>query len=125
MAKLRKQQRLFAEEYIKDLHGEKSAIRAGYSKKSARVQASQLLTRPNIKAYIEELRERATSENILTSIQIKEMLSARAQESLDQIGLKAIDILNRMQGEYVDKSEIKVDGEVKFASLGDYYKSLK
>lgn len=47
-----KQQR-FCEEYIIDWNGNKAAIRAGYSPRSARAQASTLLTKPNIQAYIQ------------------------------------------------------------------------
>lgn len=37
-------------EYLVDLNATQAAIRAGYSKKTARFQASALLTNPNIEA---------------------------------------------------------------------------
>ena len=46
-------QRRFADEYIKDCNSTQAAIRAGYSRKTARVQASDLLTKPDIRAYID------------------------------------------------------------------------
>lgn len=45
----------FCEEYVKDLNGTQAMIRAGYSERSAKVQASTLLTKPNVKSYIAEL----------------------------------------------------------------------
>jgi phage terminase small subunit len=45
----------FAREYVIDLNGEKAAIRAGYAPKSAKVTASRLLTKANVKAIIAEL----------------------------------------------------------------------
>jgi phage terminase small subunit len=43
---------LFVREYLKDLNGTQAAIRAGYSAKTAKVQASQLLTRLNVQEAI-------------------------------------------------------------------------
>lgn len=42
----------FIDEYLIDLNGAQAAIRAGYSRKSARIQACQLLTNPNIAAEV-------------------------------------------------------------------------
>jgi len=45
-------QKTFCQEYIVDFNGAQSAIRAGYSKKTAKVKASQLLTIINIQSEI-------------------------------------------------------------------------
>ena len=45
-------QKTFCQEYIIDFNGAQSAIRAGYSKKTAKVKASQLLTIINIQSEI-------------------------------------------------------------------------
>jgi len=50
---LRARERRFVEEYLVDLKGEAAAIRAGYSPKTARGQASRLLTKVNISAALE------------------------------------------------------------------------
>ncbi|MFK0335385.1 terminase small subunit [Rhizobium sp. NPDC090275] len=44
---------LFVAEYLKDFHGQNAAIRSGYSKKSARVQAAALLSRDDVKAELD------------------------------------------------------------------------
>lgn len=49
---------LFAYEYAIDLNGEQAAIRAGYSPKTARVQASRLLTRANVQEILAKLKEK-------------------------------------------------------------------
>lgn len=47
-------QRRFAEQYAIDLNGTKAAIRAGYSRKTARSIASENLTRPAVRAAIKK-----------------------------------------------------------------------
>lgn len=43
---------LFAQEYLVDQNGTQAAIRAGYSAKSAQVQASKMLLDPIVKEYL-------------------------------------------------------------------------
>ena len=49
------QHELFCQEYLIDLNGTKAAKRAKYSEKTARIQASQLLSKLNIQQRIGEL----------------------------------------------------------------------
>lgn len=51
-----KQQR-FCEEYVIDYNGTRAAIAAGYSKNTAKEIASENLTKPNIKSYIDEIQK--------------------------------------------------------------------
>ena len=55
MARRISRHEFFAREYVKDLNGTRAAIAAGYGKKTARVTASQLLTKPNIQKLLAEL----------------------------------------------------------------------
>ena len=56
MAKLKDEQwEIFCQEYVVDFNGTRAAIKAGYTKKSARVQANRLLTNDNIQRRIKEL----------------------------------------------------------------------
>ena len=48
-----KQQR-FCDEYLVDLNATQAAIRAGYSKKTAKAIGSENLTKPDIKEYIDQ-----------------------------------------------------------------------
>lgn len=61
----------FCNEYIKDMNATQAAIRAGYSEKTARSQGSTLLTNPNIKSRVAELREAYFNENIMTAQQVE------------------------------------------------------
>lgn len=54
-SKLNPKQTAFCEEYILDFNGTQAAIRAGYSKKTAAIQAFDLLRKPNIQQKIQEL----------------------------------------------------------------------
>ena len=53
MAKLTAKQQRFCDEYLIDLNATQAAIRAGYSKKTARKIGQENLTKPDIKQYIE------------------------------------------------------------------------
>ena len=53
MAELTPKQQRFCDEYLVDYNATQAAIRAGYLKKSARVQASKLLTNTNVQAYLQ------------------------------------------------------------------------
>ena len=72
MAELRnKKHEKFCNEYIKDMNATQAAIRAGYSEKTAGVQASKLLKIVNIKARVKELRDAYFNENIMTAQQVE------------------------------------------------------
>jgi len=57
----------FVEEYLVDLNGTQAAIRAGYSKGTAKVTASRLLTDDNVAGAIAELRARMSAKLELTA----------------------------------------------------------
>lgn len=54
MAKMTAKQKRFCDEYLTDLNATQAAIRAGYSENTARQIATENLTKPSIKKYIEE-----------------------------------------------------------------------
>lgn len=66
--------KLFVAEYVKDFRGTQAAIRAGYSAKSAKQQASRHLARPEVQAYIAELMKAAGGDLEITAARtIKEI----------------------------------------------------
>lgn len=72
--KLNPKQRLFAKEYLKDLNATQAAIRAGYSKKTAAIQAHDLLRKPNIAAQVQkEMDERSKRTEITIDRVLKEL----------------------------------------------------
>lgn len=74
--KLTVKQRRFADEYIICGNATEAAIKAGYSKKTASVMASENLTKPNIKKYIDERLEAIQNDKIADQREVMEFLTA-------------------------------------------------
>jgi len=80
---LDKKQKRFCEQYILDFNATRAAIKAGYSKDSARSIGCQLLTKVNIKHEINELIEKRKEKLIVN----QEMIIAElAKLSFSDIG---------------------------------------
>ncbi|HUU16524.1 MAG TPA: terminase small subunit [Sedimentisphaerales bacterium] len=74
MGKLTDKQERFCQEYIIDLNATQAAIRAGYSKKTARIKGCQLLTKVNIQNKIQKLKaERSDRVQIEADSVVKEL----------------------------------------------------
>jgi len=65
------QQKLFADQYLILNNGTKAAIAAGYSEKSARSQASQLLVNDEIEEYIEQRRKEASDKSLVDIVWVQ------------------------------------------------------
>ena len=99
------QQKRFCTEYAISRNGTKAAIAAGYSLKTARVQASRLLSKVNIKNKIEELLSRATKKAEIELVDImtelRSILCANMADFVEwksnTIRLKAKDKLSESQ----------------------------
>ena len=74
--KLTPKQQKFADYYIETGNATESAIRAGYSKKTAKEIGSENLTKPNIAAYIEERMAQLQSERIADATEVLETLTS-------------------------------------------------
>ena len=111
--KLNARQKSFCEFYVVSGNATEAAIKAGYKEKYAGVNADKLLKNTNIQKYIEELQEKAKGNRIMTAIERREFLTKMIlkEETKDTDRLKALDILNKMDGEYTQKLEVK--GELK------------
>lgn len=73
--KLTEKQKRFADEYIKSGNATQSAIKAGYSKKTAAVIATENLIKPNIKNYIDERMKVIEDNRIMTAKEAVELLT--------------------------------------------------
>ena len=106
-------QELFIQEYIKTGNATNSAIKAGYSKRTARSIGQENLTKPYIKKRIEELSQKIACNNIMTAKERQEYLTKLINSEDVKVSdkLKALDILNKMTGEYIQK--VEVNGEIK------------
>ena len=54
MAKMTDKQKRFCDEYLIDMNGAQAAIRAGYSKKTAKQIATENLSKPYLREYIDK-----------------------------------------------------------------------
>lgn len=79
MKKLTIKQKKFADEYIKTGNATQSAINAGYSEKTARKIGSENLTKPDIKAYIDERMKKLEEEAIADQKEILKGLTRQAR----------------------------------------------
>ena len=120
---LNARQRKFAEYYAQSGNAAESAVKAGYSAKYANTNASKLLQNTTIANYIRELSEKLKDERIMTAKDRQVLLSdiARDDENEPNDRIKAVDILNKMTGEYTVKVDAKVEQSEK---LADVFKQL-
>lgn len=97
----------FAEYYRASSNGTESAIKAGYSKKTAYSQANRLLKDIEVQNYIKELESEEKDKRILDARDRKIILSDIARDDINdpQCRIKAIDTLNKMTGEYMQKQQ--------------------
>ena len=106
-------QELFIQEYIKTGNATHSAITAGYSKKTAYSIGQRLLKNVDIKEAIDRLSKNIAINNIMTAKERQEFLTSLILNNDVKISdkLKALDILNKMTAEYIQK--VEVNGELK------------
>ena len=106
-------QELFIQEYIKTGNATNSAIKAGYSERTAKSIGQRLLTFVDIKKKINELSQKIACNSIMTAKERQEYLTKLINAADVKVSdkLKALDILNKMTGEYIQK--VEVNGELK------------
>lgn len=103
--------RAFVREYLKDQNGTQAAIRAGYSKKTARSIASENLTKPDIKAALAKKIEKAEEKAIVDLVYVikgfKEVADrCRQEDTFDAAGAnKALECLGKHLGAFIEKHE--------------------
>ena len=73
---MNEKQKRFCEEYLIDCNATQAAIRAGYSEKTAGSQAFDLLKKPEIQNYIQELMEDRRKATIASAEEVLEYLTS-------------------------------------------------
>lgn len=111
-------QEQFAQSIIKGM-SQADAYRSAYSTKNMadktiHENASRLANDSKVSARISELRGQLAKETIMTAQERLEWLTGAIQSEDVAINdkLKAIDIMNKMQGEYVQKVQAEVTNAV-------------
>lgn len=123
-------QKKFADEYIKTGNATQSAINAGYSKKTARFTGAENLTKPNIKAYVDERMKKLEEEAIADQSEILKYLTRiirdeEREEVLVNVGnfeqerqeikisakdkIKAAELLGKRYGSWTDKVDMTLE----------------
>ena len=78
-------QKIFCEEYLIDLNGTQSAIRAGYSKNSANEIAAENLAKPNIRAYVEQLKLDRSKRTTITADRVLKEIAKLAFFNMEDV----------------------------------------
>lgn len=133
LSKLTLKQKRFADEYIISANATAAAIKAGYSKKTARSIGQENLTKPDIKAYIDERLEKLESEKIATQEEVLQYLTSimrgdQQEKTLVSVGefgqkivdidvgakdrIKAAELLGKRYRLFTDKVEMDVSSDV-------------
>lgn len=114
MKSLTAKQQRFAEEYLIDLNATQAAIRAGYSERTARSQGQRLLTYVDIAAVIEKGRADLTERTGFAAERTVNAIGRIAYDTEVHLGyrLKALELLGKHFGIFVQKSEVRHSGSI-------------
>lgn len=123
MDKMTEKQKAFCDYYIETGNATEAAIKAGYSKKTAKVIGSENLTKPYLKQYIDERLAKIEDARIAKGEEVLQYLTKVMRgEEKDQFGLdaslqdrtKAAELLGKRYRLFVDKIEADVNQTVVF-----------
>ena len=136
MHKSNDRQEAFCREYLIDYNGTQAAIRAGYSKKTANSQASRLLANVNVLSRVRALQAEKTAQLSISHDWVVHQLVDVVQKCKDPVPVetwdyeekemvktgeymfdskgatKALELLGKHLGMYIDKVETKQSIEV-------------
>ena len=103
---------------MKSGNATQSYMGAGYKTKGdgARVEASKLLTKPNIREYIDKRQEQVLNKRIMNIQEAQEFLTDIAYKKQERTNdkLKAIELLVKMQGGFLDRLNVNAEVSLNF-----------
>lgn len=133
-----KKQKRFVEEYLIDLNATQAAIRAGYSRKTAKQTGSENLAKPDLRAYVDEQLAKIHSAKIADAEEVMKYLTSvmrgeHTEQVLKLVGegvqtvtdidvsakerLKAAELIGKRYGLFTDK--VGLEGAVPVIITGD------
>jgi phage terminase small subunit len=101
-------QQAFVTEYLRDKNGTQAAIRAGYSKKTARAIASELLTKPDIAAAVQAVQQQVATDAGITAAWVLEQqkqLAIQTKTTNEEVSRKCLRDIGEHLGMYVERVE--------------------
>ena len=122
-------QKRFCDEYLIDLNATQAAIRAGYSKKTARSIGNELLTKPDIQAYMQKQLDKIHEQKTADAQEVIEYLTSvmrgeHTEQALQLVGdgvqvicdinvsakdrLKAAELIGKRYGIFTDKTDLNI-----------------
>ena len=113
--KLKPKELIFAEEWLKTTNATQSAIKAGYSARTAYSAGNRLLKKVDVKQYIDERLAEMKESSIADTNEVMQFLSSTMRGDIpDQFGLdpalndriKAAELLGKRYKMFTDKQEI-------------------
>lgn len=127
MARLTERQRRFADYYIETGNATESAIRAGYSKKTAKEMGHENLTKPHLREYIDKRLEEMAEKRIMNAEEAMQLLTAIARNEekeevvlfgeggsvIEEKGisakdrLKAIELIGKRYAMWTEKQQVE------------------
>jgi phage terminase small subunit len=125
--KLTEKQKRFADYYIETGNATESAIRAGYSEKTAKEMGYENLTKPHIREYVDSMLKEIGNKRIMNAEEVMTILTsiARNQEQEDVVvfgesgpeitqkgmsakdRLKALELIGKRYTLWTDKTQLE------------------
>ena len=109
---MERKQAKFCIEFLRTGNATEAYKAAGYTPRNdaiAAVCASQLLRKPKVREYLDKLRKDLDGEIIADAFERRVKLTAILRDKENSVSdvTKAIDILNKMDGLYISKNELR------------------
>lgn len=117
MALLTEKQKRFADYYIETGNMTEAAIKAGYSKKTARVIGQENLLKPAIKNYIDEKLKELEEKRVASATEVMQLLTSAMRGELDEEVVVVESIGDYCSEARVVKKKIGLKDRIKAAEL--------
>lgn len=117
MTSLTEKQKRFADYYIETGNMTEAAIKAGYSKKTARVIGQENLLKPAIKNYIDEKLKELEEKRVASATEVMQLLTSAMRGELDEEVVVVESIGDYCSEARVVKKKIGLKDRIKAAEL--------
>ncbi len=112
-------QEIFVQEYLLDFNATQAALRAGYSEKTAKSQASVILNKADVKAAIEARLTKIDAQNIAKSKEVLQYITTVMRGECEEQDpatkpptvhdrLKAAEMLGKYHAIFTEKQKVAV-----------------